>query len=143
MLARSFLIDSWVAEAYTRFCPSLGPTAPSTCSPCVPTRRRPRLHPLAPPPAGGSATWATRSTIGPRPSQRAGASAYKRRKINLSLVFARQNVGVKQVSDRIWLVTFMLKDVGYFDDETCRLGPIENPFGPKVYLCLRNNLLQS
>ena len=23
-------------------------------------------------------------------------------------------------------------DVGYFDDETCRLEPIENPFGPKV-----------
>ena len=72
-----------------------------------------------------------------------GRICYKRRKINLSLVFARQNVGVKQVSDRIWLVTFMLKDLGYFDDETCRLGPIENPFGPKVYLCLRNNLLQS
>ena len=23
-------------------------------------------------------------------------------------------------------------DLGYFDDETCRLEPIENPFGPKV-----------
>jgi hypothetical protein len=23
-------------------------------------------------------------------------------------------------------------DLGYFDDETCRLKPIENPFGPKV-----------
>jgi hypothetical protein len=22
--------------------------------------------------------------------------------------------------------------VGYFDDETCRLEPIDNPFGPKV-----------
>jgi hypothetical protein len=22
--------------------------------------------------------------------------------------------------------------LGYFDDETCRLEPIENPFGPKV-----------
>ena len=21
-------------------------------------------------------------------------------------------------------------DLGYFDDETCRLGPVENPFGP-------------
>ena len=30
------------------------------------------------------------------------------------------------------LVTFMHYDVGYFDDETCRLEPIENPFGPKV-----------
>lgn len=23
-------------------------------------------------------------------------------------------------------------DLGYFDDETCRLEPLENPFGPKV-----------
>ena len=37
-----------------------------------------------------------------------------------------------QVSDRIWLVTFMDYDLGYFDDETCRLKPIANPFGPKV-----------
>jgi putative transposase len=61
-----------------------------------------------------------------------GRICYKRRKINLSLVFAGQDVGVKQVSDRIWLVTFMQYDLGYFDDETCRLEPIENPFGPKV-----------
>ena len=27
---------------------------------------------------------------------------------------------------------FMHDDWGYFDDETCRLEPIENPFGPKV-----------
>ena len=45
---------------------------------------------------------------------------------------AGQNVGVTQVGDRIWLVTFMHYDLGYFDDETCRLEPIENPFGPKV-----------
>jgi putative transposase len=29
-------------------------------------------------------------------------------------------------------VTFMHYDLGYFDDETYRLEPIENPFGPKV-----------
>jgi putative transposase len=38
-------------------------------------------------------------------------------------------VGVRQVSERIWLVTFMHYDLGYFDDETCRLEPIENPSG--------------
>jgi hypothetical protein len=32
----------------------------------------------------------------------------------------------------IWLVTFTDYDVGSFDDEICRLEPIENPFGPKV-----------
>ena len=63
---------------------------------------------------------------------RCGRICWKRRKINLSQVFAGQNVGVKQVTDRIWLVTFMHYDLGYFDDETCRLEPIENPFGPKV-----------
>ena len=37
-----------------------------------------------------------------------------------------------QVGERIWLVTFMHYDLGYFDDETSGLKPIENPFGPKV-----------
>lgn len=41
-------------------------------------------------------------------------------------------MGITQVSDHVWLVTFMHYDLGYFDDETCRLEPIENPFGPKV-----------
>jgi uncharacterized protein len=39
---------------------------------------------------------------------------------------------VTQVGDRIWLVSFMRYDLGYFDNETCRLEPIENPFGPRV-----------
>jgi len=66
------------------------------------------------------------------PVTRCGRICFKRRKINLSQVFAGQNVGVTQVGDRIWLVTFMQYDLGYFDDESCRLEPIENPFGPKV-----------
>jgi putative transposase len=61
-----------------------------------------------------------------------GRICFHGRKINLSHVFAGQNVGVTQVGERIWLVTFMQYDLGYFDDETCRLEPIENPFGPKV-----------
>jgi putative transposase len=35
------------------------------------------------------------------------------------------------VSEQTWLVSFMDYDLGYFDHETCRLEPIENPFGPK------------
>ena len=35
------------------------------------------------------------------------------------------------VGERVWLVTFMRYDLGYLDDETCRLEPIENPFAPK------------
>jgi putative transposase len=61
-----------------------------------------------------------------------GRLCFKGRKINLSHVFAGQNVGVTQVSDRVWLVTFMHYDLGYFDDEAIRLEPIENPFAPKV-----------
>jgi len=38
---------------------------------------------------------------------------------------AGQSVGVSQVGDRIWLVSFMQYDLGYFDDETCRLEPIQ------------------
>ena len=61
-----------------------------------------------------------------------GRLCFKGRKINLSHVFAGQNVGVTQVSDRVWLVTFRHYDLGYFDDETIRLEPIESPFAPKV-----------
>ena len=55
-----------------------------------------------------------------------------RRKINLSTVFAGQNVGIKEVSDRIWLVSFMDYDLGFFDHETGRLGTADNPFAAKV-----------
>jgi putative transposase len=59
-----------------------------------------------------------------------GRICYDHRKINLSQVFAGQDVGVRQETDHIWLVSFMHYDLGYFDDETCRLEPIQNPFGP-------------
>ena len=61
-----------------------------------------------------------------------GRICYQRRKINVSQVFAGQKVGVKQTEDHIWLVTFMHYDLGYFDDETCRLEPRGSPFGPKA-----------
>jgi putative transposase len=49
-------------------------------------------------------------------------------KVNVSQVFAGQAVGIKEVADSIWLVTFMHYDLGFFDDETCRLEPVANPF---------------
>jgi putative transposase len=61
-----------------------------------------------------------------------GRICFNRQKINLSQVFAGQTVGIKQVDDHLWLTSFMTYDLGYFDDETCRLEPIANPFGPKV-----------
>jgi putative transposase len=70
-----------------------------------------------------------------------GRICFKRRKVNLSHVFAGQNVGVTQVGERVWLVTFMRYDLGYFDDETCRLEPIDNPFARNCHPCLRNEVL--
>jgi hypothetical protein len=67
-----------------------------------------------------------------------GRNCYKKRKVNLSQVFAGQDVDVRQGDDHIWLVTFMHCDLGYFDDETCRLEPIGIPSLRKCYLCIRN-----
>jgi len=50
--------------------------------------------------------------------------------LSLTRGSAGQKVGVKQTAEHIWLVTFMEYDLGYFDDETCRLEPIDDPFGP-------------
>ena len=61
-----------------------------------------------------------------------GRICFDSRKINLSQVFAGQTVGIKQVDDNLWLASFMHYHLGYFDDETCRLEPIDNPFGPKL-----------
>ena len=55
-----------------------------------------------------------------------------RKKINFSTVFAGQAVGIKEIHDDIWLVSFMDYDLGYFDLETRVLEPLENPFGPKL-----------
>lgn len=61
-----------------------------------------------------------------------GRICMNRRKINFSQVFAGQTVGVKQVDDKIWLVSFMDYDLGYFDEDSNRIEPGENPFGAKV-----------
>jgi putative transposase len=63
---------------------------------------------------------------------RCGRICLGKKKINFSTVFAGQAVGIKEVNDDIWLVSFMQYDLGYFDLETRVLEPLENPFGPKV-----------
>src|ERR1700716_2601351 len=55
-----------------------------------------------------------------------------RRKINLSQVFAGQNVGIKEVAEKIWLVSFMHYDLGFFDHEAGRVECAPNPFGAKL-----------
>lgn len=55
-----------------------------------------------------------------------------RKKINLSTCLAGQAVGIKEVDEGIWLVSFMEYDLGYVDLEEKTLQPLHNPFGPKV-----------
>jgi len=50
----------------------------------------------------------------------------------LSIVFAGQNVGIREVADKIWLVSFMNYDLGFFDQECGRVTSAENPFEAKV-----------
>ena len=61
-----------------------------------------------------------------------GRICFGKRKINLSTALAGQNVGVKEVDDKIWLVSFMQYDLGFFDHQTGTLSSAENPFGAKV-----------
>ena len=46
-----------------------------------------------------------------------GRLCFGRRKINLSGVFGGQNVGVREVADHVWLISFMHYDLGFFDDQ--------------------------
>jgi putative transposase len=55
-----------------------------------------------------------------------------RRKINLSAVFAGESVGIREVDDKIWLVSFMEYDLGFFDEEEGRVEPATNPFVPEL-----------
>jgi len=55
-----------------------------------------------------------------------------RKKINISVSLAGQAVGIKEVDEGIWLVSFMDYDLGYIDLEEKTLQPIDNPFGPRV-----------
>jgi transposase InsO family protein len=61
-----------------------------------------------------------------------GRICLHRKKINLSTVFAGQAVGLKEVEEGLWLVSFMDYDLGYVDLEERTLQPLDNPFGPKV-----------
>jgi len=61
-----------------------------------------------------------------------GRICLHRKKINLSTVFAGQTVGIKEVDEAVWLVSFMHYDLGYIDLEQRTLQPLDNPFGPRL-----------
>ena len=60
-----------------------------------------------------------------------GRLCLHRKKINISTVLAGQKLGIKEVDDGIWLVSFMHYDLGYFDLEQKTLQPLDYPFGLK------------
>jgi len=55
-----------------------------------------------------------------------------RKKINISTVMAGQRLGIKEVDEGIWLVSFMRYDLGYIDLEQRTLQTIGNPFGTRL-----------
>lgn len=61
-----------------------------------------------------------------------GRICFKGKKINLSVVFAGQTLGIREVADKIWLVSFMQYDLGFFDEDTRVIAPLDNPFGAKL-----------
>ena len=44
-------------------------------------------------------------------------------------MFAGQIVGIREVEDGIWLVSFLEFDSGFFDQDEGRVEPAPNPFG--------------
>jgi putative transposase len=54
------------------------------------------------------------------------------RKINVSHSFAGQAVGIKEVAEKIWLMTFMHYDLGFFDHQTGRVECAPNPYEAQV-----------
>ena len=61
-----------------------------------------------------------------------GRICMMRKRINISIVLAGQRLGIKEVDDGIWLVSFMHYDLGYIDLEQRTLQTIDNPFGTRL-----------
>jgi hypothetical protein len=62
-----------------------------------------------------------------------------RRKINLSQVFAEQNVGIKEVADKIWLVNFMHTIWVFLITRQVASNVPRTRSVPDCYPCLRKN----
>ncbi|SKB26684.1 integrase core domain-containing protein [Sphingopyxis flava] len=61
-----------------------------------------------------------------------GRICMHRKKINISTVLAGQRLGIKEIDEGIWLVSFMHYDLGYIDLEQKTLQTLDNPFGPRL-----------
>ena len=61
-----------------------------------------------------------------------GRICMHRKRVNISTVLAGQSLGIKEVDEGIWIVSFMQYDLGYIDLEQKTLQPCDNPFGPRL-----------
>ena len=55
-----------------------------------------------------------------------------KRKVHISKAFSNQLVGLKEVDDEIWQIDFMNYALGFFDGESNKFAPREDPFGLKI-----------
>lgn len=61
-----------------------------------------------------------------------GRVCIRKLKIHISKAFANQPVGLKQVDAGIWQVDFMSYTLGYFDEESRKFSPNDDPFGLRL-----------
>jgi hypothetical protein len=61
-----------------------------------------------------------------------GAIALHGHAVFISSVFGGQKLGLREVDNDVWLVSFMHYDLGYIDLEDCKLQTIDTPFGSRV-----------
>jgi len=56
-----------------------------------------------------------------------GRICMHRKRINVSTVLAGQRLGIKEVDEGVWIVSFMSYDLGFIDLEQKTLQPLERP----------------
>ncbi len=61
-----------------------------------------------------------------------GRICMHRKRINVSTVLAGQRLGIKEVEEGVWIVSFMRYDLAFIDLEQKTLQPLDNPFGPRL-----------
>jgi transposase InsO family protein len=65
-------------------------------------------------------------------ASQSGVIALHGRAVFIASVFGGQRLGLREVDNDVWLVSFMHYDLGYIDLEDCKLQTIDTPFGSRV-----------
>ena len=85
---------------------------------------------------GGALAYSRRYRARSLIRRRCGRICIGKRKINLSTVFAGHIVGIREIEDQLWLVSFLDYDLGYFDKDEGRVEPGPDPFAPETVLTM-------